>query len=54
MTKKELMEQLYIKEDTTPEQIIEKLFCVAILQAGTETAAMIFGKFLELREIMKG
>lgn len=52
MTKKELMQQLYISKDATLLQIMEKLFCVAILQEGVDMADKIFSKYLELREIM--
>ncbi len=53
-TKQELMARLYIKEDSTAEQIMEKLYLLAILQEGTEITARITKKYLELRDIMRG
>ena len=46
MNKKELMEQLYI-EDAILEQIMEKLFCVAIIQQGTVIASQILKRWEE-------
>ena len=53
MNKKELMEQLYINKETTPKDIMEKLFCVAIINQGIDVATAIFRTYMKLRNIME-
>ena len=53
MNKKELMEQLYINKETTPKDIMGKLFCVAITNQGIDVATAIFKTYMELRNIME-
>uniref|UniRef100_A0A6M3LUP7 Uncharacterized protein n=1 Tax=viral metagenome TaxID=1070528 RepID=A0A6M3LUP7_9ZZZZ len=43
----------FIKESATPEQVMEKLFCVAIINQGTEIASKIFKSYLDMRKIIE-
>jgi len=51
MTRKELMDQLYITEEmviNSPQAVTEKLFWVAILNQGVDVAAAIFAEYRKM------
>ena len=58
MTKKELMDQLYIEEtDLTlkPRRVVEALFCGALIATqDTKVIAEVTGKYNELLGILEG
>ncbi len=53
MTKQEFMNQIYMKEGDPPEKVTERLFCIAVINEGTEIAHRIFSRVLEYRSILK-
>lgn len=55
MTRKEIMEQLYLNENDVvgcAPIVMEKLFCVAIINEGTDIAARILGAYREMHKIL--
>ena len=57
ITKEAIMSQLHITDIDTVQHkawVVEKLFCAAILNQGTDIAAKILKNYNELRDILYG
>ena len=55
MTREQIMEQLYLSENevvTHAPIVMEKLFCVAIINQGTDVAVRILNAYQEMDKIL--
>lgn len=49
MTKDEIYEVLHISEGDYLQDIFEKLFCLALLQEGTETVSKVLRRYNDIK-----